>query len=89
MDIMGLSACMVVNSITVDSYGFLFDSATVCQASDSMTALTLSFNLLFGVWRLCLAGPTIAQLEVFYSSDYLWVIESYILGQKRNAAYKD
>ena len=40
MDIMRQSACLVVNIITVYSYGFLFNCATVDQASDSMTALT-------------------------------------------------
>ena len=40
MDIMRQSACMVVNPITVDSYGFLFDCTTVGQASDLMTAVT-------------------------------------------------
>ena len=40
MNIMGQSACLVVNPITVDSYGFLFNCKTVGQASDLMTALT-------------------------------------------------
>ena len=40
MDIMRQSACLVVNPITVDSYGFLFNCTTVGQASDLMTALT-------------------------------------------------
>ena len=61
IDIMQQSACLVVNPITVYSYGFLFNCTTVGQASDSMTALTYK-NL---------AGPTVAQLEVFFSSDYL------------------
>ena len=39
-DIMQQSACLVLNPITVYSYGFLFDCTTVGQASDSMTALT-------------------------------------------------
>ena len=43
----------------------------VGQASDSMTALTLSFNLRIGALCLSVAGPTMAQLEVFFSSDYL------------------
>ena len=34
MDIMRQSACLVVNGITVDSYGFLFNCTTVGQASD-------------------------------------------------------
>ena len=37
-------ACLVLNPITVYSYGFLVNCTTVGQASDSMTALTSSFN---------------------------------------------
>ena len=44
LDIMRQSACLVVNPITVYSYGFLFNCTTVGRASDSMTALTSSFN---------------------------------------------
>ena len=40
LDIMQQSACLVLNPITVNSYGFLFNCTTVGQASDSMTALT-------------------------------------------------
>ena len=40
LDIMRQSACLVLNPITVYSYGFLFDCTRVGQASDSMTALT-------------------------------------------------
>ena len=40
MAIMRQSVCLVVNPITVDSYGFLFNCSTVGQASDLMTALT-------------------------------------------------
>ena len=39
LDIMQQSACLVLNPITVYSYGFLFNCMTVGQASDSMTAL--------------------------------------------------
>ena len=48
MNIMRQSACLVVNRITVDSYGFLFNCTTVGQASDLMTSLTKSFNPLVG-----------------------------------------
>ena len=34
------SACLVLNPITVYSYGFLYNCMTVGQASESMTALT-------------------------------------------------
>ena len=40
MDIMRQSKCLVVNPITVDSYGFLLNCTTVGQASDLMMALT-------------------------------------------------
>ena len=40
LDIMRQSACLVLNPITVYSYGFPFNCTTVGQASDSMTALT-------------------------------------------------
>ena len=40
LDIMRQSACLVLNPITVYSYGFLFNCTMVGQASDSMTALT-------------------------------------------------
>ena len=40
LDIIRQSACLVLNPITVYSYGFLFDCMTVGQASGSMTALT-------------------------------------------------
>ena len=65
MDIMRQSACLVVTSIKVYSYGFLFN------VSGSMTALTQRFNRLVGACCLSLAGPTVAQVEVFFSSDYL------------------
>ena len=40
LDIMPQSSCLVLNPITVYSYGFLFNCTTVGQASDTMTALT-------------------------------------------------
>ena len=40
LDIMRQSACLVLNQITVYSYGFLFNCTMVGQASDSMTTLT-------------------------------------------------
>ena len=39
MDILRQSACVVVNPITVDSYGFLFNCTAVGQASVLMAAL--------------------------------------------------
>ena len=40
LDVMRQSACLVLNPITVNSYGLLFNCTTVGQASYSMTALT-------------------------------------------------
>ena len=40
LDILRQSACLVLNPITVYSYGFLFNCTTVGQASACMTALT-------------------------------------------------
>ena len=70
-DIMRQSACLVLNPIMVYGYGFLFNCTRVGQASDSMAALTWSFGRWVGAWCLSVAGPTVAQLEVFFSSDYL------------------
>ena len=40
MDVMRQSACLVVNPVTVDSFGFLFNCTTVGQASDLMIIST-------------------------------------------------
>ena len=71
MDIMRQSVCWVMNQNMVASYGFLLNCTTVGQASDLMTAPTLSFNPLVGHWCLSVVGPSLALLEVFFSSDYL------------------
>ena len=71
MDIMRQSACLVVNPITVYSYDFLFNCTMVGQDSDSMTALTQTFNRMVDVSFLSLAWPTASQLKVFFSSEYL------------------
>ena len=39
LDTMRQSACLVLNPITIFSYGFLFNCTMVGQASDSMMAL--------------------------------------------------
>ena len=44
MDTMPQSAHMVVNPIIVYSYGFLFYCMAVYQTSESMKALSKSFN---------------------------------------------
>ena len=78
LDIMRQSACLVLNPITIYSYGFLFNCTMVGHASDLMTALTSGFNRWVGAWCLSVAGPTVAQLEVFFSSDYLWVMSPFL-----------
>ena len=40
LDVIRQSACLVLNPVTVYSYGFLFNCTTVGQATDSMTVLT-------------------------------------------------
>ena len=40
LDVLRQFACLVLNSITVYSYGFLLNSTMVGQASDSLSALT-------------------------------------------------
>ena len=67
MDTLRQSTCLVVNLITVYSYGFLLNYTMVCQDSDSKTVLTLSFHLLVGALGLSLAGPTVGQFEIFFS----------------------
>ena len=39
LDIMRQSACLVLNPITVYSYGFLFNCTAVGQASDSVALI--------------------------------------------------
>ena len=78
LGIMRQSACLVFNPITVHSYGFLFNCTTVGQASDSMMVLTKSFYRWVGAWCLSVVGPTVAQLGVFFSSDYLCVMSPFL-----------
>ena len=73
MYIVRQSASLVVNPITVDSYVFnvvLHDSGSGLRLNDSPDLTLKSIG-----WCLMpsLAGPTVAQLEVFFSSDYLFV----------------
>ena len=79
MDIMRQSTRLVVNPVTVYSYGFLLNWTTMGQTSDSMTVLTQSFSPLVGLWCLSLAEPDVAQLWVFFSSDHPLVIEPFLL----------
>ena len=43
-----------------------------------MTALTLSLNRWVGAWCLAVAGHIVAELEVFFSSDYLRVVSPFL-----------
>ena len=43
LQIMGQTVCLVFNSIMDDAYTALFNCAAVVQASESLTAATLSF----------------------------------------------
>ena len=64
MDIMRQSACLVVNPITVYSYGFFFNCTTVGPASDSMTVLTLAL-IRWLVPNACLRmGPPWLKFEI-------------------------
>ena len=73
LDIMRQSACLVVDPIAVCGCGFLFGCAAVGRASGSVAALAWGFDRWVGAWCLSVAGPTVAQLEVFFGSDCLWV----------------
>ena len=71
LDIMPQSVCLVVNPIMVYSYGFLFNYMTVGQASDSMTALDVELKAVGWCLMLVCSLAHVAQLELFFSSDYL------------------
>ena len=66
LDVVRQSACLVLGPVTVCGCGFLFGCATVGRASGSVAALAWSFGRWVGVWCLSVAGPTVAQLEVFF-----------------------
>ena len=52
-------------------YGMHVICMTGGQAYDSMTAFAQSLHPLVGAWCVSLTGPTVAHLDVFFSSDYL------------------
>ena len=79
MDIMQQSACLVVNSITVYSYGYLFIAWQWVRTQAQWQLWHESFNLLVVAWCWTLAGPTIIRFEVFFTSDYLWVMNHFPL----------
>ena len=43
-----------------------------------MAALAWSFDRWVGTWCLSVAGPTVAQLGVFFGSDCLWVVGPFL-----------
>ena len=68
--IMRQTACLVVNSVTVDSYALLFNCTTVVRASDSMTfpSLRKAFTSGLGLDALSLVWLSVVQLVVFFNS---------------------
>ena len=54
-------------------------------ASDLMSKLTWVFNRWVGAWCMSLAAPSVAQLEVFFSSYYL--ILTYLLAPTSRTVY--
>ena len=60
------SACLVVGSITICGCAFFFGCAMVGQALGLVVALAWVYDLLVGAWCLSIAGPTMAQLGVFF-----------------------
>ena len=45
LNVMQLSACLVINRITVDNFAALFNCTPLDRASDSMMAPTKSYSL--------------------------------------------
>ena len=78
LDIVRQSACLVLVPVAVYSYGFLFDCTTVGRASGSVAALAWDFGRWVGAWCLSVAGPTVAQLGVFFGSGCLWVMGPFL-----------
>ena len=72
MNITWISACPVVNPITVYSFGFLFNCTTVGQASDSMRPWrkALIRELLHDAC-LWLGPPWFNFVVVVFCTDYL------------------
>ena len=69
-DVVQQSACLAMIAYGND---FFFNWATVVQASSSMTILTWNVHQWVGVWCFSLAGPTLAQIDGFFSLYCLWV----------------
>ena len=68
MNIMRRSSCLVVNPITAYSYGFLLNFKKVGSGlrHNDDPGVKLGWCVM-----LVVAGPIVAQIEVFFSSDYL------------------
>ena len=84
MDIMQQLACLVINTITIYSYDFLFNSTALVGWWGGRSGLILNDNpdvkLLSVGWclMLVLAWLTVAQLEIFFSSEYLCVMSPFL-----------
>ena len=73
IDVMGQSACLVINQTTVYSNGFLFYLKMLDQASDSMRTLNI---------KLSVVGQCLIVLWLgffFFNSDNLWVESPFSL----------
>ena len=71
---------MVINPITVCSYGFLFDCMTVGQVSDSMTTMTLIGGSVPDVCRTL--SPPWLNWGVFFSSDSMGVVNPFLVSSQ-------
>ena len=78
LDVVRQSACLVLDPITVCGYGFLFGCRMVGRALGSVMALAWGFGRWVVAWCLSVAGPAVAQLGVFFSSDCLWVVGPFL-----------
>ena len=79
MNVVLQCAYLVVGPAMVCSYNFFFRSMAVVWALVwmplflllSMTTIPRAFYWLFGTCCLSLAGPTVAEFEIFFSLDCL------------------
>ena len=78
LGVVKLSACLVLGPVAVCGCGFLFNCMVVGRASGSVAALAWGFGRWVGAWCLSVAGPTVARLGVFFSSDCLGVMGPFL-----------
>ena len=72
--VMRQTACIVINTTSVDSYASLFNCTTAGRASDSLRPRHKAFTSELGLDAMSLAWPTMVQLVVFFNSDLQWGI---------------